>query len=238
MYIVGDIHGHADELLELLQLLDNEFVIFVGDIVHKGPNSARAVGIVREIVESGRGWAVRGNHDNAAEEGEDGLTAGDVEFLKGLPLLVRKDGVFVVHGGLCATTTKIINDLKLPVEGDWDPKMVAEAAESLSGGMRKKMERVMYVRYVTSDGTFRPLGTEKDGDPLWAEWYGGQFGFAVGGHSPAAGGGKWEHAAIVDGGVETLYAPLLPRKTIAPAVMPGIIAYNPHTGRCLHVPRK
>ena len=72
--IIGDIHGHAEELIALLRKLEYENVggtwrhperkvIFVGDFVDLGPNQVDTVMIARRMVESGSAFAVLGNHE-------------------------------------------------------------------------------------------------------------------------------------------------------------------------------
>ena len=63
LLIVGDVHGCFDELKELVDTnyIDNEntCVLFVGDLVNKGPKSPEVVEYVKK-----NGWySVRGNHD-------------------------------------------------------------------------------------------------------------------------------------------------------------------------------
>ena len=66
MVIVGDVHGCFNELQELLKKCaydkNNTTLIFVGDLVNKGPYSAE---VARFVKESGA-LCVRGNHDDAA----------------------------------------------------------------------------------------------------------------------------------------------------------------------------
>ena len=58
--IIGDVHGCADELEELIsQAPQNSNFICVGDLVKKGPKSRRCVEIVHE-----KGLTVRGNHED------------------------------------------------------------------------------------------------------------------------------------------------------------------------------
>jgi hypothetical protein len=60
--IVGDVHGCSRELSELLSLLGpttGDRLIFVGDLVARGPDSRGVIGIVREV----RGKCVVGNHE-------------------------------------------------------------------------------------------------------------------------------------------------------------------------------
>jgi len=72
--IIGDIHGHADELIELLdrlgyELCDGTFrhpartAIFVGDFVDRGPQISEAVRLVRAMHAAGTALAIMGNHE-------------------------------------------------------------------------------------------------------------------------------------------------------------------------------
>lgn len=72
--IIGDIHGHAVELVELLEKLGYEDrngcfrhadrkVIFCGDFVDRGPNIPDVVSIARTMVEGESALAVMGNHE-------------------------------------------------------------------------------------------------------------------------------------------------------------------------------
>ena len=66
LIIIGDVHGCLSELkLLLLQCSyqkEKDKIVFVGDLVNKGPCSAGVIKFVREIGAS----CVRGNHDDAA----------------------------------------------------------------------------------------------------------------------------------------------------------------------------
>ncbi|MEJ7843104.1 MAG: polynucleotide kinase-phosphatase [Rubrobacter sp.] len=77
--IVGDVHGCADELVELLEKLgyevrngEGEFevtppegrqAIFLGDLVDRGPKTPDVLRLVMGMVESGTALCVPGNHD-------------------------------------------------------------------------------------------------------------------------------------------------------------------------------
>lgn len=70
---VGDVQGCADELEEVLARARSEFggrfeLWVVGDLVNRGPDSLRALRIVRELVEAGRAYYVLGNHEVALLE--------------------------------------------------------------------------------------------------------------------------------------------------------------------------
>ena len=67
---VGDIQGCADEFEEILARARREYgsayeLWSVGDVVNRGPKSHRALALVREHVEAGRGQLVLGNHELA-----------------------------------------------------------------------------------------------------------------------------------------------------------------------------
>lgn len=73
--LIGDIHGHADELVELLEdklgyrkshgvyVHPARKVIFLGDFIDRGPQIREVLEIVRPMIEEGRALAVMGNHE-------------------------------------------------------------------------------------------------------------------------------------------------------------------------------
>ena len=72
--LIGDIHGHADELEQLLDILGyrdlhgvyrhpERKLIFLGDFIDRGPKIRRVLEIVRPMIEGGHALAVMGNHE-------------------------------------------------------------------------------------------------------------------------------------------------------------------------------
>ena len=72
--MVGDVHGHADKLVGLLRAMgyterDGVWrhpvrqVVFVGDLVDRGPRQVETVRIARAMVEAGTARIVVGNHE-------------------------------------------------------------------------------------------------------------------------------------------------------------------------------
>jgi len=72
--LIGDIHGHADELIQLLNVLgyqevlgvyehSERKVIFLGDFIDRGPQIRQVLDIVRPMVDGGTALAVMGNHE-------------------------------------------------------------------------------------------------------------------------------------------------------------------------------
>ncbi len=63
-WVVGDIHGCADELARLVEhlgLARDDRLVSVGDLFHRGPDSVGVIGILREL----RAQFVLGNHELA-----------------------------------------------------------------------------------------------------------------------------------------------------------------------------
>ncbi|MBJ2173649.1 metallophosphoesterase [Aureibaculum sp. A20] len=72
--LIGDIHGYADELKELLQKLGyskqnnyyahpNRKVLFVGDYIDRGPKIRETLEIVKQMVDNKSAIALMGNHE-------------------------------------------------------------------------------------------------------------------------------------------------------------------------------
>jgi hypothetical protein len=69
--IIGDIHGEVDALRSLLSHLGCDAerarverpIVFVGDLVDRGPDSIAVVELVQHLIASGVAQAVLGNHE-------------------------------------------------------------------------------------------------------------------------------------------------------------------------------
>ena len=72
--IIGDVHGCANTLKQLLEKLEYRFddgvywhpsrqAIFVGDVIDRGPHIREAVNIVKNMVENGSAQCILGNHE-------------------------------------------------------------------------------------------------------------------------------------------------------------------------------
>jgi serine/threonine protein phosphatase 1 len=102
-YVVGDVHGCADALDRLCSVLDvseDDLVVFVGDLIRKGPDSSQVVERVRTAENM---FSIRGNNEEKVLRGEktvESLDDGDIEWLRSLPVAISWDGGLVVHGGV------------------------------------------------------------------------------------------------------------------------------------------
>ena len=86
--VIGDIHGHYDKLVALLELMgyvstgdtwrppQGRKAAFLGDLIDRGPKQVETVNLVRAMVDNGDAYCVLGNHEfNAiayATNGPDG----------------------------------------------------------------------------------------------------------------------------------------------------------------------
>lgn len=73
--IIGDIHGHCDELEQLLIKLgyqkemgiykhsQGRMVLYVGDFIDRGPKIRETLNVVKNMVDAGSALAVMGNHE-------------------------------------------------------------------------------------------------------------------------------------------------------------------------------
>lgn len=114
--IIGDIHGHAEELKKILNLLgyrenqnsfyhpNNHQAIFVGDLINRGPHSERVLDIVKNMHAYNQAKVVLGNHEfrliqqyfiNPASI--DSELMKYVSWLKSLPLFLEMEDLRVVH---------------------------------------------------------------------------------------------------------------------------------------------
>lgn len=117
--IIGDVHGCLEELDELIKLVDLKVgwdkLVFVGDLVDRGPDS---VGVVRRAREL-RAILVRGNHEDwyvrraarktskktghdlgAKEQLFQQLKPDDILYMHGATIYEPLHGLLVVHAGL------------------------------------------------------------------------------------------------------------------------------------------
>ena len=214
---IGDVHGCIDELnalIDELQLDSQDNIIFVGDLLDKGPDSPAVVRRVRELSKTHNVVLVMGNHEDThsryrghlvknVQTAEDmasrkpelakitaELSDDDIAFLDSAPLFHRvpEHNILVVHGGIPKSKRSIPSSIENVVD--------------LSSKQRKSLKLILRTRYVDANtGHFLSLGKEKEGDPYWADVYDGRFGHVIFGHQPFMEGVEYfDHAAGIDTG--------------------------------------
>lgn len=188
-FVIGDVHGCADELERLLVRLAprrSDSIVFVGDLVNKGPASVEVVQMARAI----GARAVLGNHDDLilracrARRSRDGdgefsdgvrriakrLTREDEAWLRALPLYLRlpEHHAVVVHGGML-------------------PGIRVEA---------QRREHLLTMRSVRDDGT---ASKRIDEGEAWGALWSGRT-HAIYGHDAIRGLQRYERATGLDTG--------------------------------------
>ncbi|MDP6946760.1 MAG: metallophosphoesterase [Myxococcota bacterium] len=214
--IIGDVHGMAEELRALVDRLapgPEDTLVFVGDLVDKGPESPEVVAMVRALADRARVVLVEGNHEEKHRRFRRHLAAGskvadqmggaeemraitaelsdaDVAFLDtALPFhRIEAHGVLVVHAGIPGDMRRF-------------PESV-EVVGQMSNKQRKSFQRVLRTRFLSAEtGKFLMLGRNEPGDPYWADVYDGRFGHVVFGHEPFLEGPRvFDHATGIDTG--------------------------------------
>lgn len=118
-YVIGDLHGCKDELIKLLKLIKHnpniDQLIFVGDLVNRGPKSLEILRYIRSLDK--QAIAILGNHDLhllSVSQGiqkmypddtlHDIFTAPDcyelIEWLRHRPLAIFKKNYLICHAGV------------------------------------------------------------------------------------------------------------------------------------------
>lgn len=205
---IGDVHGCLEELQALVEkvaITAQDEVVFVGDLLDKGPDSLGVVRFVRELAKSFQVVLVKGNHEWKHERFRkrradttmtvsqeivyitDLLCPEDIEFLESGLGYHRTGDYLVVHGGIPAT----LDALPTP------PNMVG-----ISAKVRGIFEKLFMTRYISAEtGKMLSLGTQGPNDPFWTALYDGRFGRVVFGHEAFLEGPQiTPHAIGIDTG--------------------------------------
>ena len=116
-YVVGDIHGCHDELVQLVQEIakhagieESYKIIFVGDYIDRGPKSREVVALVRKLESIGH-VALMGNHEDmffntihdyatatlTSYDGHDDTLKSDMVWMKNLPKYYEDETIIVAH---------------------------------------------------------------------------------------------------------------------------------------------
>ena len=193
LLIIGDVHGCCDELEELLEKCKQKtpselLVVFVGDLVNKGPKNAEVVKLARRI----GAYSVRGNHDDVSLRewrqhhvnghplaqkfrwlGE--LSESDINWLSSLPfsISIPSRQILIVHAGMV-------------------PGVALE---------QQDLHDLTHMRHVrlTEEGRYAGLDNKAAGSTPWAPaWPGPQHVYF--GHDARGGFQKCPHATGLDTG--------------------------------------
>ncbi|MEI6611763.1 symmetrical bis(5'-nucleosyl)-tetraphosphatase [Polynucleobacter sp.] len=141
IYAVGDIQGCAPSLKTLVKRLPKKSnLIFLGDLVNRGPDSLGALRQLKSLQESGRAECILGNHDlhllaiDAGLRKTKGLDTVDsilkapdraelIHWIRNRPMALSDGNVLTVHAGV------------LP---QWDLQQTIECAQEVEKALRGK----------------------------------------------------------------------------------------------------
>ncbi len=195
--LIGDVHGCFEELKELIALCQPEpgdTLIFIGDLIDKGPDSAGVLRYVRSLSEQFIVKLILGNHEEKflrylhhIEKGSStfkmsgieefprirqGIGEAEIELLKQsyFTLYLPDKDILLLHGG-------IPSSCKLDLRKDHPYGHYDRNTE-------KQLKPLTMTRYLNADGVFVEYGKETPEMRLWAETYDGRFGRIFFGHQP------------------------------------------------------
>ena len=141
IYAIGDIQGCAPSLKSLIKKIPKESkMIFLGDLVNRGPSSLGTLRQLKSLQEQGRAECILGNHDlhlltiDAGLRKTKGLDtvssilrapdrAELIHWLRHRPMALSNGKVITVHAGI------------LP---QWDLQQTIECAKEVEKALRKK----------------------------------------------------------------------------------------------------
>jgi len=206
---VGDVHGMKNELQQLVEKLSpgkEDTLIFLGDLLDKGPDSPGVVKFVRSLKDQTNLVLIKGNHERKHERFRHkiandkisdahqikgskeiaGITKEllqeDIDFLETSVIYYQIGKYLALHAGIPGNMREL-------------PSLFPK-----TGKEQRWLELLTFTRYVGyNTGRMVPLGQEDDDDPFWAEVYDGRFGRVVFGHQPWRDGVHWfDHAIGID----------------------------------------
>ena len=141
IYAVGDIQGCAPSLKALVKKIPKKSnMIFLGDLVNRGPDSLGTLRQLKSLQESGRAECILGNHDlhllaiDAGLRNTKGLDTVDailkapdrrelIHWIRNRPMALSNGKVLTVHAGV------------LP---QWDLQQTIECAQEVEKSLRSK----------------------------------------------------------------------------------------------------
>jgi bis(5'-nucleosyl)-tetraphosphatase (symmetrical) len=141
IYAVGDVQGCGPSLKALVKKIPKRSnLIFLGDLVNRGPDSLGALRQLKSLQESGRAECILGNHDlhllaiEAGLRNTKGLDTVDailkapdrkelIDWIRNRPMALSNGKVLTVHAGV------------LP---QWDLQQTIECAQEVEKALRRK----------------------------------------------------------------------------------------------------
>ena len=192
--IIGDVHGEFDVMMKLLDALGYDRnghsatgrrLVFLGDLVDRGPDSPAVVEKLIEMTDQGRAYCILGNHEinillnralpgngwfvqpNSAERaGEFQSRAVDpsrmedyLAFFAGLPLILENDKLRLVHACWSRSAiSRIDRDLH-------DGMHIVDLYQRYQGDVERLLNRAELAHMVAEEKMFYGVALD---DPNWS----------------------------------------------------------------------
>lgn len=199
-YVIGDLQGCQASLLSLLERIHQESadasVIFVGDLVNRGPHSLATLRTIRQL--GSRATALLGNHDlhllavatgirqaHASDTINDILQSEErdewIDWIRNRPLAHFDNGHLIVHAGVlpqwtAQQTLALAREVETVLRGsDWIDflrqmygNQPARWSDELTGTDRLRciVNALTRIRYCTPDGAMELTNKEAFGPAL------------------------------------------------------------------------
>jgi hypothetical protein len=183
IFVIGDVHGCIDELWELFakvknyQNNDNDYtMIFLGDLLDRGPYSREVVSIVRTLTEDfpDQYHCLLGNHEETHVRYERHLRTGGKNPMK-------KDEAFI-NTHLSLRPTDFDWMATLPTAIQWENFIFTHAGVIQGRGIRQETKGFLRNRFVQKmDDKYSPVGSwfdenlqkwcHPEGSLHWSEVY-------------------------------------------------------------------
>jgi bis(5'-nucleosyl)-tetraphosphatase (symmetrical) len=173
--VVGDVHGCIDELKELLKTIQYNKsqirLVFLGDLVHRGPSTLEVVRKVRELdVE-----CIMGNHEDKLLRWRKHEAINKL-FGKKNPMKAISDSERIANESLLEDDLTWMQSLplKLNLGNNW--WAVHAGVEPRFSLDRQSSSQIMRVRFVNQEGVAQSLNPDKsqpEGTVYWTEQWKG-----------------------------------------------------------------
>jgi serine/threonine protein phosphatase 1 len=124
--VIGDVHGHYDGLMTLLEAIapnSSDQVYFLGDLIDRGPHSDRVVKFVKDnsypcllgnheqmlldVMGDGQlygpalqAWLYSGGHATVNSYGDAGIPQDHIDWMHTLPTYLDLGDIWLVHAGV------------------------------------------------------------------------------------------------------------------------------------------
>lgn len=170
IYAIGDIHGQLDYLEAALELIEADGgpdaeIVFLGDLVDRGPNSRGVIQRLMDAQAAGRNWRViKGNHDRMFSRFVSTGEENDARILSGLGWLHPRLGGIATLTSYGVDTTSDTSSHRLFAEAlDAVPQAHLDYVNTLP--LYLERDELLFVHAGIAPGV--PLQDQDEDDLVW-----------------------------------------------------------------------